>query len=94
MKRILLFLYLSLLAIGLHAKVNLDSLYHCLDMEIDRFPEYVAKHEAEVETLRQQLVNSDDNNKSYELAMALYDRYRAFVNDSAIHYLRVCINLA
>ena len=94
MKRILLFLNLSLLAISLNAKVNLDSLYHCLDMEIDRFPEYVAKHEAEVETLRQQLVNSDDNNKSYELAMALYDRYRAFVNDSAIHYLRVCINLA
>ena len=49
MKRNLFILLLSLYTFGLRAQVNLDSLYHCLDREIDRFPEYVEMHEAKLD---------------------------------------------
>jgi hypothetical protein len=73
---------------------NLDSLYRCLDREIARFPQYVAQHDQEVADLQKQLAAVTDDAGRYDLNFRLYEKYFPFKNDSAIFYLRVCIELA
>ena len=93
MRKILLFLFV-LSGLGATAQPDLDSLYHCLDEEILRFPQYVAQRERSIDSLRQVLQQATDDQQRYQLAYQLYERNIAFVNDSAIHYLRQCITLA
>ena len=92
--RYLFFLLFASLPFVLHAQVNLDSLYRCLDSEIVKFPQYVRVHDHEVAALTRELEEAKDDDKRYECAFQLYDKYRAFVNDSAIYYLRRCISIA
>jgi cell division protein FtsB len=92
-KRFFLFLWAIALACSLHAN-QIDSLYRCLDGEIARFGEYVAIHDRETAHLRSQLENATSDEERYECSMMLYDKYRAYINDSAIYYLRGCISLA
>ena len=93
MRKILHFLFV-LSCLGAQAQPDVDSLYHCLDEEILRFPEYVAQRERGIDSLRQALQQATDAPQRYQLAYQLYERNYAFVNDSAIHYLRQCITLA
>ncbi len=94
MMRTLLLLFLTVTPLLTEAQVNLDSLYRCLDSEIARFPQYVSVHDREVADLSRQLDESKDDSLRYVLSYQLYDLYRAFVNDSAIYYLRQCIRIA
>lgn len=99
MKRIVtirygLLMLLVVAALGVRAQHNLDSLYRCLDNEIERFPEYVAQHEHEVGMLTQELESATDDALRYDLNYRLYEKYRPFINDSAIYYLRQCVDLA
>ena len=99
MKRIVtirygLLMLLVVAALGVRAQHNLDSLYRCLDNEIERFPEYVAVHDREVALLTEELRQAKDDALRYDLNYRLYDKYRPFINDSAIYYLRNCIELA
>lgn len=94
MMRTLLLLFLTMTPLLTEAQVNLDSLYRCLDSEIARFPQYVSVHDRKVADLSRQLDESKDDSLRYVLSYQLYDLYRAFVNDSAIYYLRQCICIA
>ena len=94
MMRTVLLLFLTMTPLLTEAQVNLDSLYRCLDSEIARFPQYVSVHDRKVADLNRQLDESKDDSLRYVLSYQLYDLYRAFVNDSAIYYLRQCICIA
>ena len=89
-----LYLLFLFIATGTQAQRNLDSLYRVLDKEIERFPEYVAVHDREVALLTEELRQAKDDALRYDLNYRLYDKYRPFINDSAIYYLRNCIELA
>lgn len=73
---------------------NLDSLYRCLDREIVKFPQYVAQHDQEVADLQARLNMATDDGSRYDLNFQLYEKYYPFKNDSAVFYLRECIDLA
>ena len=93
MRHIILILF-AVVCGTIHAQRPLDSLYQCLDKEIERFPEYVAMHDKEVALLTNELAQADDDELRYDLSFRLYDKYRPFINDSAIYYLNQCITLA
>ena len=93
MRHIILILF-AVVCGSIHAQRPLDSLYQCLDKEIERFPEYVAMHDKEVALLTNELAQADDDELRYDLSFRLYDKYRPFINDSAIYYLNQCITLA
>ena len=92
--RYCLLILLSLITLSGYAQHNLDSLYRCLDKEIARFPEYVAHHDSEVALLKEELEKATDDALRYDLNFRLYDKYRPFINDSALYYLRQCVDLA
>ena len=73
---------------------NLDSLYRCLDREIVKFPQYVAQHDMVVADLQARLNMAADDGSRYDLNFQLYEKYYPFKNDSAVFYLRECIDLA
>lgn len=73
---------------------NLDSLYRCLDREIEQFPRYVAQHDQVVAQLLKKLRNATDDAERYGLNYQLYEKYYPFKNDSAVFYLRNCVQLA
>ena len=73
---------------------NLDSLYRCLDREIEQFPRYVAQHDQVVAQLLKKLRNATDDAERYDLNYQLYEKYYPFKNDSAVFYLRNCVQLA
>lgn len=85
--------WLSCLCMILPAQ-NLDSLYRCLDKEIVKFPQYVAQHDKVVADLQERLASATDDAGRYALNFQLYEKYFPFKNDSAVYYLRQCIELA
>ena len=85
--------WLSCLCMILPAQ-NLDSLYRCLDKEIVKFPQYVAQHDMVVADLQERLASATDDAGRYALNFQLYEKYFPFKNDSAVYYLRQCIELA
>lgn len=93
MRHIILILF-AVVCGTIHAQRPLDSLYQCLDKEIEHFPEYVAMHDKEVALLTNELALANDDELRYDLSFRLYDKYRPFINDSAIYYLNQCITLA
>lgn len=93
MRHIILIVFAALSS-TVFAQRPLDSLYQCLDEEIERFPEYVAMHDKEMALLTNELDQATDDELRYDLSFRLYDKYRAFINDSAIYYLNQCIRLA
>ena len=91
--RLLCLCWLSCMCMILPAQ-NLDSLYRCLDKEITKFPQYVARHDQEVADLLSKLTTTVDDEGRYALNFQLYEKYYPFKNDSAIFYLRKCMDLA
>ena len=91
--RLLCLCWLSCMCMILPAQ-NLDSLYRCLDKEIVKFPQYVARHDQEVADLLSKLTTTVDDEGRYALNFQLYEKYYPFKNDSAIFYLRKCMDLA
>ena len=88
---------LMLLPLALMAgndEINLERLYLKLDRAIERSEQYVAQREARINELKTALSASSDNGKQYDLCYKLYKEYKAYMNDSAIHYIGRCISLA
>ena len=88
-------LYLLLLPTALHAQTpalaqQLDE----IDQAIAQSAEYVARREARITEARSHLAAARQPVAQYEAALLLYDLYRPFVSDSAIHFLREAIRLA
>lgn len=76
------------------AAFNLDSLYQCLDREIKKSEHYIMDKQEAITAMRNQYDAASDNMSKYELAWELYDANKSFMNDSALHYLNICVGLA
>ena len=95
MTRLLLTSVFLLLTAVINAqKLNLDDLYHQVDQEIEHFPEYVAQYEQQIAATRTDYQKAKNQQERYRLALALYEQYRAFQNDSALAYLNRAETLA
>src|SRR5690606_5805129 len=74
---------------------ELDSTLNVLDSEIKQAAVYFDKKERRIETLRIQ--RNELNHipeQAYLLNRELYDEYKDYVSDSAIHYLNLNLDIA
>ena len=95
MTRLLLTSVFLLLTAVINAqKLDLDDLYRQVDQEIEHFPEYVAQYEQQIAATRTDYQKAKTQQERYRLALALYEQYRAFQNDSALAYLNRAETLA
>ena len=73
---------------------NQGALLEEIDKEITRFPIYVAQHEDLIMRARKRFNAAEGPSVKYEDALQLYELYKAFVGDSAIHFLTEAIKYA
>ena len=94
-KKCLLFLSLTLITHLVSANTNLDSLLNVLDRVIAGHEVYAQGKEAQIRQLTTTtLQTSPFSIERYNLNMQLYEEYKAFICDSAIHYLNENILIA
>lgn len=96
MKRCLLaILFISLYgSIGWANQVNLDSLYRVLDAAIDSAAIYKKQKMDDINALEKQYAATRNDQEKYQFALSLYREYIAFINDSALNYIQVCMECA
>lgn len=75
-------------------QVDIEKLYRQLDAAVDSSAYYIKQKTDVIHTLSKQYEAAHDNTEKYQFAYSLYREYATFVNDSAIHYLQVSIDLA
>ena len=75
-------------------KVNMDSLYRVLDTAIDSSSIYKKQKLDAISTLEKQYAAVRNDQDKYQFALSLYHEYIAFVNDSALNYIQVCMECA
>ena len=94
-KNSLLFLVFLSLPLYTWADKTLDSLLNVLDRTIQEHETYVAQRESRIGHLKS-LVNGTEvkSAEHYNLNNQIYKEYRAFICDSAIHYLNENIRIA
>jgi hypothetical protein len=88
---------LILLSISLCAgaqRINLDSLYNCLDNEITKSEKYVKLREQRIDKIKTKLAATSGMLGRHRLSWSLFKEYQAYMNDSAIHYINCCIDIA
>ncbi|WP_051522874.1 DUF6377 domain-containing protein [Prevotella sp. P6B4] len=76
------------------AEINLAMLYRQLDAAIDSSAYYQKQKSDVIRTLNRQYDSARNDQEQYQFAFSLYREYATFVNDSAIHYLQVCMDCA
>ncbi len=88
-------LYFLLLCTSVASADNLsfDKHLSMLDSMVAASPEIVAAYEKNIKDLKGLLANAADDKSKYVYCYQLYERYKAFVNDSAIYYLQQCIGI-
>lgn len=95
MKRLLLSTLLWTLAVLAYAgSGTLDSLYRCLDKEIQKSDEYIQARQTQIGALYKRYQQTRNPMTRHQIAWDLYKGYGTFINDSALHYLGECINLS
>lgn len=78
-----------------HAQsVMLDSVYQKLDETIKNSATYKETKLKEISVHRKQWLSAKSAEQKYQTAFQCYLDYRAFENDSALHYLFCCLDLA
>ena len=75
-------------------KVNMDSLYRVLDVAIDSSSIYKKYKLDAINILEKQYAAVRNDQDKYQFALSLYHEYVAFVNDSALNYIQVCMECA
>ncbi len=69
---------------------RMDSLIDVLKMEIDQQNIYVEQKFARIDNLQKQLpAAKDDFIKQFTIYTAIFHEYKAFINDSALHYVQI-----
>ena len=76
------------------ATIDLEKEYLKLDRAIELTEQYVQEREKRISEYKSALHAIDDDRVQYELCRRLYDEYRSYISDSAIHYISQCITLA
>jgi hypothetical protein len=72
----------------------MDSLYRVLDIAIDSSSIYKKQKLDAINILEKQYAAVRNDQDKYQFALSLYHEYVAFVNDSALNYLQVCMECA
>ena len=75
-------------------KKDFQSLLLEIDQAIEQSPEIVEQYERQIEETRQQYLHARQPEEKYELAFDLYERYKSFMNDSALYYLSEAMHWA
>ena len=75
-------------------KKDFQSLLLEIDQAIEQSPEIVRQYERQIEETRQQYLHARQPEEKYELAFDLYERYKSFMNDSALYYLSEAMHWA
>ena len=97
MKRIFIFALLSLLSclsVTAAGTIDLEQEYRKLDKAIENTDRYVQERENRIQAYKTALGATNDNRAQYDLSRTLYQEYRPYMSDSAIHYISRCIELA
>ena len=75
-------------------EVDLEALYQQIDEAIDNSPVYVAEFEKRLNKQKELFMQETDTDAKLLNGMILFEMYRSYKNDSALHYIRECITLA
>ena len=97
MKKNLIFALLTLLPFIVATAatpIDLEEEYRKLDKAIDLTDQYVQERENRIRAYKTARANIDNDRAEYELNRSLYEEYRPYMSDSAIHYIGRCIKLA
>ena len=74
--------------------VDLEALYQEIDDAITKSPQYVKVLEGKISGCRDSFLTEENPDKRIQRAESLFRLFRSYKNDSAQHYLGVCINLS
>ena len=85
---------LSALADETDETIDLKALYQEIDDAISQSPQYVAERERQITTYRDSLQKETNVEKRLLMAENLFRLYESYRNDSALHFVELCINLA
>ena len=85
---------LSPLAALADEKTDLKALYQEIDDAISQSPQYVAERERKITAYRDSLQKETNVEKRLLMAENLFRLYESYRNDSALHFVELCINLA
>ena len=97
MKKIFIFTLLSLLSctgVTAAGTIDLEQEYRKLDKAIEKTDIYVRERENHIQAYKTARGATNDTRVQYDLNRNLYDLYRPYMSDSAIHYISRCIMLA
>ncbi len=91
---LVLLLLLSCMNVMAADNIDLEQEYRKLDKAIEMTDRYVQERENRIHKYKTALEVTDDNKVQYEMCRHLYDEYKPYMSDSAIHYIGRCIVLA
>ena len=74
--------------------IDLEALYQEIDEAITKSPQYVKELEGRISICRDSFLTEENPEKRIQRAESLFKLYRSYKNDSAQHYLGICINLS
>ncbi len=75
-------------------QIDLDALYQQIDEAIGYSPQYVAELERQIRAGRDNFFMEKDLEKKVLSAEKLFQLYKSYRNDSALHYAELCISLS
>ncbi len=85
---------LSCLCLAAADGIDLEQEYRKLDKAIELTERYVQERENHIQAYKTARGATDDTRVQYDLNRNLYELYRPYMSDSAIHYISKCITLA
>ena len=74
--------------------IDLKALYQEIDDAISQSPQYVAERERKITAYRDSLQKETNVEKRLLMTENLFRLYESYRNDSALHFVELCINLA
>ena len=96
MKHLFIIITLLTMAYSVEAqnRADISSLCAKIDDAIANSQQYVAQREANIAMERRNLKMAHDTQQKFNNSFRLYELYRPFVSDSAIYFLKECVNYA
>ena len=73
---------------------DLKSLYEQIDEAISNSPQYVGARQRQIDERLQLFHSEADGESRFLIAEELFNLYKPFKNDSALHYAQMCVSLA
>ncbi len=87
MRRVLTIIMTLLSVVAIAQNDDIRSLLQQIDEAIEQSPQTVSSYEQQIEETRRQYRQTHQPEEKYQLAFRLYEQYKSFMNDSALHYL-------